>query len=147
MKYKLVKTYPGSPELGTEVEKESNSKSSSSYFYRSGDRRICVLNDHVEHQTKYWEKVVDNVWWCVWKEDYLQEGVELFKAWTPYKIECIPAVWENERFYFKTKEEAERYVIKNKPCLTLTEVSLIMGGLDKKRDVFLELQRIVKSRL
>jgi hypothetical protein len=65
MKYKLIKEYPGSPELGTEVE--SNSKSSSSYFYRSGDKRICVFNDHVEDNLEYWEK---------WKEFEEEHGNE-----------------------------------------------------------------------
>jgi len=145
MKYKLIKEYPGSPELGTVVEKISNSISS--YHYKSGEKIYCVFNNHVEENPEYWEKVSKDIWWVVWKRDYIQEGAELFKAWTPYKIECIPVVWSSERQYFKTKEDAEQYIIKHKPCLTLTEVSLILGGLEKKRDIFLELRRIVKSRI
>ena len=140
MKYKLIKEYPGSPELGTEVEKrDSDTYVSSTY--------LIFRNDNIENMPEYWEKVSDDIWWGVWKRDYIQSGAELFKAWIPYKIECIPVVWSSERQYFKTKEEAEQYIIKHKPCLTLTEVSLILGGLEKKRDIFLELRKIVKSRL
>ena len=146
-KYKLIKEYPGSPELGTEVEKDTKYNSSHSYFYRSGDKRICVFNDHVENNLEYWKEINDNIWWCVWYKDYIQEGVSFFKAWTPYKIECIPSVCSTNKHYLKTKEEAEQFILRNKPCLSLNDVSLILGGLDRKRDIFLELKRIVKSKL
>jgi len=134
MKCKLIKEYPGSEKLGYEVSSDCGTLEwKGTNFY--------------EKYPEYWEKVSEDIWWVVWKRDYIQEGAELFKAWTPYKIECIPVVWSSERQYFKTKEEAEQYIIKHKPCLTLTEVSLILGGLEKKRDIFLELRRIVKSRL
>ena len=37
-KYKLIKEYPGSPELGTVAEKESKIKSNTSYYYSDGDK-------------------------------------------------------------------------------------------------------------
>ena len=55
MKYKLIKEYPGSPPLGTVVDKEQRSKS---YFFRSGDKNICVLNNHVENNPEYWEEFI-----------------------------------------------------------------------------------------
>jgi len=143
-KYKLIKEYPGSPELGSVVEKQIKSQT---YYHIYNDRKFGVLSEHVEGQPEYWEEVNENIWWCVWERDYIQNGSTFFKAWIPKEIECIPDVWATERHYFKTKEVAEQYIIKNKPCLTLNDVGLILGGIDKKEDVFLELKRIVKSKL
>ena len=129
-KFKLIKEYPGSPDLGTEVEKESNSKSSSSYFYRSGDRRICVFNHHVEDNPEYWEEVNDNIWYVVSNRDY-QPNWTLFEEWTVYRIETsYPQVRDENLNYFKTMEEAENFILYNRPCLSLTEVRSIIGASD-----------------
>ena len=144
-KYKLIKEYPGSPYLGTVCE-ERNNKSSFCYYFE-GEKNMGITKDQVENQPEYWEEVNENIWWCVWERDYIQNESTFFKAWIPKEIECIPDVWATHRHYFKTKEEADEYIIKNKPCLTLNDVGLILGGVDKKRDVFLELKRIVKSKL
>lgn len=129
MKYKLIKTYPGSPELGTIVSGENKTAEwMGTNFYKK--------------YPEYWEEVNEHLWWVV----FIKEEAS-FKTYTPYKIESIYAPWETDRYFFKTKEEAEQYIIKNKPCLTLNDVGLILGGLERKRDVFLELKRIVKSKL
>ena len=119
-KYKLIKEYPGSPELGTIVEKEL--RSSFSYFYRSGDKRICVHTTHVEDNSEYWEEVNDNIFWCVWEKDFIQYDVVLFKAWTPNEIECIKEGADSNRHYFKTKEKAEYFILYNKPCLSMHDI-------------------------
>lgn len=144
MKYKLVKTYPGSPELGTEVEKQINSQT---YYHIHNDRKFGVLTEHVEDNPEYWEKVNENLLWVVWERDYDQDLVKLFRAWFAYKIECVPTTLGSERHYFKTKEEADNFITRNKPCLSLNDVSLILGVSDRKREIFLELKRIVKSKL
>ena len=148
MKYKLIKEYPGSPELGTVVEKISNSISS--YHYKSGEKIYCVFNNHVEENPEYWEKVSKDIWWVVWKRDYIQEGAELFKAWTPYKIECIPVVWSSERQYFKTKEQAEEFLLYNKPCLSYSDIIWNFEERPKKDDVLVKIDKliqVVKSKL
>lgn len=143
MKYELIKEYPGSPELGTEVEKDKLSKS---YFYRCGDKRWVVLNDHVENNPEYWKEINEYLWYVVSKRDY-QESNMLFQEWFIYTIEtCLPNN-NGVLHYFKTREESEQFILRNKPCLSLNDVSLILGGLDKKRDIFLELKRTVKSKL
>lgn len=146
MKYELIKEYPGSPELGTEVEKESNSKSSSSYFYRSGDKRICVLNYHVEENPEYWQKVNDNIWWCVWENDHIQDNSVYFKSWTPYQIECIQ-LHDMCRHYFKTKEEAEEFILYNKPCLSYNDVKEEMRCQVSQYGILESIRGIVKSKL
>lgn len=139
-KYKLIKTYPGSPDLGTKVQ-EHNTKSG--FYY--DEHRMSVLRYHVENQPEYWEEV-RSILFVVSERDYNQGNYTFFQAWTVYKI-----YEDNKRDsllnYFKTKEEADYFIIKNKPCLSLQDVSLILGGLDKKRDVYLELKRIVKEKI
>lgn len=151
MKYKLIKEYPGSPKLGQIALPYTDSKNDvAHYIVDRNDKTDCdfiaLSKKWVENQPEYWEKVNDYLWWRVWDRDYFQDDEIYFVAWKPYQVECIPEL-DSSNNYFKTKEEAEQYIIKNKPCLTLNEVGLILGGLDKKRDVFLELKRIVKSKL
>ena len=142
-KYRLIKEYPGSPDIDTEVGVIKGH--SANYNYSIGDKRYCVLKDHVENNPYYWAKI-EEVCFVVSEIDYNQGNYTYFEAWNVYKI-YEDMSRDSILNYFKTKEEAEEFVIKNKPCLTLTDVSLILGGLDKKRDVYLELKRIVKSKL
>jgi hypothetical protein len=135
MKYKLIKEYPGSPNLGTIVEKEQSSKS---YFYRSGNKNLCVLNNHVEDNSEYWEKVNDNLWWVVFtKKDTLFNPYEL------YLIETYVYVANDSREYFKTKEEAENFILYNKPCLSYNDVLLRLRS-NKNLDLDC-LEELVKS--
>ena len=145
-KYKLIKEYPGSPELG-DVCEERNIKSSFCYYFK-GEKNIGIPKDQVENQPEYWEEVNDNIWYVVCERNYNQEIFTYLEAWNIYEVCYFNTPTNKDPLnYFKTKEEAEEFVIKNKPCLTLTDVSLILGGLDKKRDVYLELKRIIKSKI
>ena len=51
MKYKLIKEYPGSPDLGTIVEEKG--KNSNFYYYSIS----VVLRSHVENNAEYWEQI------------------------------------------------------------------------------------------
>ncbi len=50
-KYKLIKEYPGSPELGTIVEEKNNT---SNFYYFSTS---VVLRSHVENNAEYWQQI------------------------------------------------------------------------------------------
>ena len=142
-KYKLIKCYPGSPDLGTEVEKELNSKSNSSYFYRSRDRRICVFNHHVEDSPEYWEEVEDNIWWIVFKN-----AETMFHSWTPYRLETRLSYHKGDtREYFKTEEEAKTFIIFNKPCLSYDDVRKEVKKLDTPSSMLSNIFNIVKSKI
>lgn len=147
-KYKLIKTYPGSPELGTEVEKDKLSKS---YYYRDGDKRICVFNDHVEENPEYWEKINEHLWWAVFKQEHIQYDRVYFNSWTPYGMYCIPDVLATHRYFFKTKEEAEYFILTNKPCLSYNDVSDSAINFDEVGVYYKvytkKLKEIIKSRL
>ena len=155
MKYKLIKEYPGSAELGTEVE--SNSKSSSSYFYRSGDKRICVFNDHVEENPEYWEKVEQNIYYVV-IEDIFNHGNGFHRPYEIHNVETLfpedieENLWGSvKKNIFKTKEEAEYFILTNKPCLSYNDVSDFAINFDETGvyyKVYTEkLKEIIKSRL
>jgi hypothetical protein len=123
MKYKLIKEYPGSPELGTEVEKDNLSKS---YFYRNGDKRWCVLDNHVEDNPEYWEKVNENLWYAVFEKPYMQDDKEYFATWNIYMIETLDTQ-STDRHLFKTREEAQEFILYNKPCLSYDDVCKMFG--------------------
>lgn len=133
-KYKLIKPYPGSPDLGTIVE---NQDSLRSYFFKRGNNTICVLKEHVEDNPEYWEKVNENLWWVVFtKED------TIFESYYPYRLETCVYKAQDSRQYFKTKEEAEEYILYNKPCLSLNNIRYL---LDKEQRSTVEL--LIKSKL
>jgi hypothetical protein len=143
--YKLIKTYPGSPELETEVEKESNYKSSSSYFYKSGDKRICVFNDHVEENPEYWEVIE-------FYQEYMVSLTDMafHNAWESRRVHGKNEDTDSKK-YFKTKEEAEYFIVTNKPCLSYNDISEYAINFDNKGvyyKVYVEkLKELVKSRL
>ena len=56
-KFKLIKEYPGSPNLGTTCE-ERNNKSSFCYYFE-GEKNIGISKDQVENQPEYWEEVIE----------------------------------------------------------------------------------------
>lgn len=134
-KFKLIKCYPGSPELGTVVEKQIKSQT---YYHIYNDRKFGVLSEHVENNADYWEEVEDNIWWIVFKN-----AETMFHSWTPYRLETILSYHKGDtREYLKTKEEAESFIILNKPCLSINDIK------ENVSECFLSfLKRTVKSKL
>lgn len=51
-KYKLIKKYPGSPDLGSIYEQQPNS-----VFYRCGFQ--IIFKKHIENQEEHWEEVIE----------------------------------------------------------------------------------------
>jgi hypothetical protein len=143
-KYKLIKEYPGSPELGTVCE-EREERSSFCYFYKE-EQYLGILKYHVENQPEYWEEINDDVRYIVSTRNY-QTNNTLFEEWFVYSIWPNFTSDSNHLNFFNTKEEAEYFIVKNKPCLSLQDVSLVLGALDKRGDIFSYLKTIVKSKL
>ena len=141
MKYKLIKEYPGSPELGTMVEGDNKCN----FSYSRNSRQLCVLNSHVENNPEYWEKVEENIWWVVFtKED------TIFESYYPYCLETSVFKTQDSRQYFKTKKEAEEFVIDNKPCLSYADVMWNFQENTKKNIVSIHkdmLIALIKSKL
>jgi hypothetical protein len=118
-KFKLIKEYPGSPKFGTEIGKTL--KSYKNYSYSEEGWQFGVLKEHVEDNPEYWEEIKDIVLWVVY-----ESICGFFLAWKPYSIDYTPTHGST----FKTKIEAEEFILKYKPCLSLTEVQCIIGASD-----------------
>ena len=141
MKYKLIKEYPGSPELGTIAERISKIKSNTSYYYGEGEKKYCIFDHHVEDNPEYWEKVNDNFWWIVFtKKD------TVFNPYEPQLIETCLYQSNDSREYFKTKEEAEEFVLYNKPCLSYKDVMNHKTYLSNQLNEY-TLKELIKERL
>ena len=124
-KYKLIKEYPGSPELGTIFKEEDTAP----IFF-------CLI----ENQPEYWEKVNDNIWWVVFEQEHIQDDKVYFKSWTPYKIECIPNIGATHRYFFKTIEGAEEFILENCPSFK-EAVSKLSKSIDRLNDSVKELSK------
>jgi len=109
-KYRLIKEYPGSPKLGTICEQRNN-KSSFCYFFE-GEKNIGIIKDQVENQTEYWKEIT-NIYYVVFTKEETS-----FNCWYPYKVEAYP--YDTDcRKYFTLKEEAEEYILLNKPDISI----------------------------
>ena len=101
-KFKLVKSYPGSPELGTEVEKQAKTQT---YYHIYNDKKFGVLTEHVENQPEYWEEVVEDIYYMVSLID-----MGFHNAWEPMRVETIRYDTDTKK-YFSAKEEARDFII------------------------------------
>jgi hypothetical protein len=128
MKYKLVKTYPLSPELGTVVEERSDT---SSFFYYGASS--AIFRRHVEEYPEYWEEVYESpLSYMVVTEGSVHD----FKVITTPTY-LYQGIDDNTKHIFKTKEEAEEFILHNKPCLSYNNIA---GALSSaQRDVILNL--------
>jgi hypothetical protein len=151
-KYKLVKTYPGSPDLGTVAEKESKIKSNTSYYYREGEKRYCIYDYHVEDNPEYWEKVNENLWYVV-IEDFFNFGNGFHRPWTIHNVEALnpediqEQLWGSvKKNIFKTKQEAEEFMLYNKPCLSYKDVMNHKTYLSNQLNEY-TLKEFIKSKL
>jgi hypothetical protein len=132
-KYKLIKEYPGSPELGTIVEKHIKSQT---YYHTYNDRKFGVLSEHVEDNPEYWKQLME-MCFVVSERDYNQGNYTYFKEWTVYKI-----YEDNQRDsmlnYFETEEEAKSFIFYEKPCLSLNDVLLRLTNSKTETEECLE---------
>jgi hypothetical protein len=141
-KYKLIKEYPGSPELGTEIQEHNVA---SGFYYDKN--RMCVLRYHVENQPEYWEEVND-IYYMVSLID-----MPFHNAWEPIRVEKMPFDTDSRK-YFNTKEQAKEFILYNKPCLSYKDISFISRfNVKSKGDVLLlefspsKLVEIIKSKI
>jgi len=137
-KYKLIKCYPGSPELGAVVEGE---ETSGFYYYEKPDLcRIVIQKKLVDNQSEYWEKVVD-FYYMVSMTD-----MPFYNAWEPIRVRALELDTDTKK-YFSTKEGARDFIIQYKPCLSFNEVRGLVGhdffGSTSHQKLF----ELVKSRI
>lgn len=119
-KYRLIKEYPGSPELGTIALPYTDSRDRVVHYIVEHTRKDCdylaLPKKHIEDNPDYWEEVKDNIWYMV----LLRDGA-FRNSWEVIRVEaCI--IDTEDRKYFKTKEDAEYFILYNKPCLSINEI-------------------------
>ena len=139
-KYKLIKEYPGSPELGQIALPYTDSKNKVVHYIVERNKKkdcdfIALKIDWIENKPEYWEEVND-IWYVV----LLRDGA-FRNAWEIIKVQEDPSGLEHKK-YFKSRTEAEHFIIYNKPCLSINEIgdSIPCTTLDR-------LIRTVKSKL
>ena len=138
-KYKLIKEYPGSPKLGQIALSYTDSKDDVYHYtaphpkYKSAE--LAIDKDFVENYPEYWEKLVD-VWYVV----LLKNGA-FRNAWEIIKVQEDPSVLEHKK-YFKSRAEAEHFILYNKPCLSINDIGNNIPELTLER-----LIKTVKSKL
>ena len=148
MKYELIKEYPGSPELGTIATPYKNSCDKTVHYTVTHPTDLgaylAISKKDIETNPDYWQKVNDNVWWCVWSTD------GFFKDWTPYRVECERNDLDKNRVYFKTKKEAEEFIEDNKPCLSYSDLIWRFPQNVKKNRLEIDIDdllKLIKSKL
>jgi len=139
-KYKLIKEYPGSPELGQIALPYTDSRDKVVHYVVERNQKkdcdyIAILKKHVEDNPNYWQEEND-IWYVVLLRDFAFRN-----AWEVIKVQEDPSGLEHKK-YFKSREEAENFIIYNKPCLSINEIgnSIPCTTLDR-------LIRTVKSKL
>ena len=113
-KYKLIKEYPGSPKLGTIVEKDERC-GSHIYKYKESNNNFGVLKYHVEDNHEYWEEVIEKRFMVSTKNFYYYGAYEVLTVSSDFK----PREYEK---LFDTMEAAQEFIIYNKPCLSFSDL-------------------------
>jgi hypothetical protein len=138
-KYKLINEYPGSPKLGTIALPYTDYRDRVVHYIVEHTEKdidyLALPKKHIEDNPYYWEEVND-IWYMV----LLKDGA-FRNAWEIIKVQEDPSVLEHKK-YFKTKEEAEHFILYNKPCLSINEIGNVIPCTTLDR-----LIRTVKSKL
>lgn len=119
MTYKLIKKYPGSPELGYITDFNQ--------YGEDWNTPNMLLTEDCDNYPEFWQKVKKLVFTT-------EDGVEMFEndrtffvrldSWKIYSIPVVKSVGTNPKCkYFSSKETAEKYVYDNKPVFSRKELT------------------------
>jgi hypothetical protein len=139
--YKIVKSYPFSPPVGTILHYDSFAD-----WYQNANEDYIVESRIIEKHPEYFEEVKDEYRFLVYTQDK-----PFFKAWEVMEFIKQPADYHQKldfiRF-FKTKGEAYDFIMDNKPCLSLDDLfQLSHGNNDVLCIKYDKLRNLVGSRL
>lgn len=123
-KYKLIKEYPGSPELGQIASPYRGSENSIVHYVVEHKKKDCdylaIRQKYIENNPEYWEEVKD-IYYMVSLKDMLFRN-----AWEVIEVGSIHYKNTDSKRFFKTKEEAESFILYNKPCLSYNDIRYIL---------------------
>lgn len=114
-KFRLKKSYPGSPEIGTIVKKELSTE----FIYRiDGSKfgnRYGVIKYNVENNPEYWEEVIENKFMVSTRNSAFLNAYSIAKVNPNYKC--------NEyELLFNSREDAKEFILYDKPCLSYRDL-------------------------
>jgi hypothetical protein len=118
-KFKLIKEYPGSGDLGV----------------------MHLGCNSYEEYPEFYEEVIENIYYMVSLID-----MGFHNAWEPMRVETIRYDTDTKK-YFSTKEGARDFIIQHKPCLSFNEVRGLVGHSFFSSTSHQRLFELVKSRI
>lgn len=137
-KFRLLREYPGSPKLGTIVEKDER-YGSHIYKYIESNSNFGVLKYHVEGNPEYWEEVIENKFMVSTKYSYAYEVYTVSPGFKGKEHEHL----------FDTKEAAEEFIFNHKPCLSYSDLIWNFSENTKKNRLEVDiddLRKLAKSK-
>ena len=109
-KFRLKKSYPGSPKTGSVVEE---SGSLSAYMFEDVENSIFFKTPkrYIEDNPEYWEEVIENKFVVSTRNSAFVNAYSVVKVNPNYKC--------NEyELLFNSIEDAKEFILYNKPCLS-----------------------------
>lgn len=137
-KFKLIKEYPGSPEVNTEVIEKNHIPRF--YYFHDKENRKSYFKDWIENNPEYWEEILE-VNFMVSLTD-----MPFHNAWEPIKVDTIKLDTDTKK-YFSTKEGARDFIIQYKPCLNFNEIKGLVGNNFLGSISYEKLFKLVKSKI
>ena len=127
-KFRLIKEYPGSPELLTVISDENKLVEWKGYNY-------------YEKHSEYWEEINDDIYYLVFTENETS-----FNAWEPIRVGAV-TYDTSTRKYFSTKEDAVNFIIQHKPCLSFYDINNEISTDNSKFRMLHNISELTKSRI
>ncbi len=138
-RFKLIKEYPGSGDLGDIAKLYENH-----HYVVPHPKKYCdglaVPKSDIENQPEYWEEILE-VFFMVPLTD-----MPFHNAWEPIKISDIKHDTDTRK-YFSTEEGAKSFIIHNKPCLSFNDVKEQVKNSNTPLCTISNIYHIVKSRI
>lgn len=123
-KYKLIKEYPGSPKLGTEIINNENVNSAHTL-----DKTHYYNGYKIQEYPEFWEEVVEKDYEILSYISKLKDCiVEVNNEWLEHGDIDVGIIRKSfvknmSYKYFSTKEAAEKYLAYNKPQYSLNDIN------------------------
>jgi mevalonate kinase len=141
--YKIVKSYPFSPPVGTILHYDSFAD-----WYQNANEDYVVESRIIEKHPEYFEEVKNECRFFVYTHKYSHLGSWIVNESKKSIDMNLVEVDKDFIKFFKTKEDALEFIIDNKPCLSLDDLlSINHGNNDVLCITYDKLKRLVQERL
>ena len=109
-KFRLKKSYPGSPKIESVVEESS---SLSAYVFEDVENSIFFKapKRYIEDNPEYWEEVIENKFMVSTRNSAFLNAYSVAKVNPNYKCNEYEVL-------FNSREDAKEFILYNKPCLS-----------------------------